>query len=103
MRRLVALLAGALIIASLGCGERASEQSPAAEIPTVDVWTTPVVEERVTAAVVGTGSMAAHKTSNIGPRIDGIIEEIFVRVGDRVEEGAPLFRTPRRRLSNWCR
>ena len=35
----------------------------------------------------------AAKSSNIGPKIEGTIEEIYVRVGDRVKAGDALFRT----------
>lgn len=93
--RRLSLLALSIVSVCSACGsaettpERATTTTPA----TVDVWVLTVDEEEISRPVVGTGSMAAHKTSNIGPRVDGIIEEIFVRVGDRVASGAPLFRT----------
>jgi membrane fusion protein (multidrug efflux system) len=80
----------ALLVA---CGADEAVDSPAPELPTLDVWTVEVTQETIVEPVVGTGSIAPHKTSNIGPRVDGIVEEIFVRVGDRVERGEPLFRT----------
>ncbi|MGD1933960.1 MAG: efflux RND transporter periplasmic adaptor subunit [Candidatus Phaeomarinobacter sp.] len=43
--------------------------------------------------IVGTGTMAPLQSTDLGPRVDGIIEEIFVRVGQRVGKGDPLFRT----------
>jgi RND family efflux transporter MFP subunit len=77
----------------VGCeGGEATELAESAA-PAVDVWVVPVRAETIVEPIIGTGSIAAHKTSNIGPRVDGIIEEIYVRVGDRVEAGAPLFRT----------
>ena len=80
----------ALLVA---CGQSEAVDSPAPEVPALDVWTVEVRQETVVEPVVGTGSIGPHKMSNIGPRVDGIIEEILVRVGDRVEGGAPLFRT----------
>ncbi len=38
-----------------------------------------------------TGTVAAKQTSRIGPMVEGIIEKIFVRVGDRPRKGDPLF------------
>ena len=68
-----------------------AEEAPAGE--GVPVALVEVARREVVEPVVGTGTIAAHKTTNVGPRVDGIIEEIFVRVGDRVEAGDPLFRT----------
>ncbi len=45
--------------------------------------------------IFGSGSISAVQSSDIGPQISGIVEEIFVRVGDRVEQGAPLFQIER--------
>jgi RND family efflux transporter MFP subunit len=53
----------------------------------------PVTREELVEPIVGTGTIAPDKKTDIGPRVDGIIEEIYVSVGDRVEKGAPLFRT----------
>jgi RND family efflux transporter MFP subunit len=52
-----------------------------------------VAKEPVVQEIVGSGTIAAHKTTNIGPRVSGIIDEILVKVGDRVEAGEVLFRT----------
>jgi RND family efflux transporter MFP subunit len=38
------------------------------------------------------GTVAAKQTSRIGPLVEGIVDEIFVRVGDRPRRGDPLFR-----------
>ena len=43
--------------------------------------------------VVATGSIGSKQTSNIGPLVEGVVETIFVNVGDRVAKGDPLFRT----------
>lgn len=69
----------------------APEEAPAGE--GVPVALVEVMQREVVEPILGTGTIAAHKTTDVGPRVDGIIEEIFVRVGDRVEAGDPLFRT----------
>ena len=43
--------------------------------------------------VFASGTIAAKRTSNIGPLVEGVIEEIFVKVGGRVKQGDPLFKT----------
>ncbi len=45
--------------------------------------------------IFASGTVAAKQTSNIGALTAGVIEEIFVKVGDRVTKGQPLFRTRR--------
>ncbi len=89
---LAASLALAAALTLTGCGDETEEaQSEATEA--VAVFAAPVTRAELTEPVTGTGTIAAHKTTQMGPRVDGIIEEIFVRVGDRVKEGDPLFRT----------
>jgi len=57
------------------------------------VQASPVRMEEIVEPILGTGSVVAEKTTEIGPRVDGIIDEIYVKVGDQVESGQPLFRT----------
>jgi RND family efflux transporter MFP subunit len=52
-----------------------------------------VSREAIVEPVHGTGTLAPHKTTDVGPRVSGIVDAIFVAVGDRVEEGDALFRT----------
>lgn len=42
--------------------------------------------------IFATGTVLAEKTTEIVPLVGGVVEEIFVRVGDRVEKGDPLLR-----------
>ncbi len=44
-------------------------------------------------SVTGTGTIGAAQTSNIGVVTPGIVESIFVKVGDRVKKGQSLFQT----------
>lgn len=83
------VIAGALTLA--GCGEEEQAQNAAEEA--IGVFASLVTRQELAEPVTGTGTVAAHKTTVLGPRVDGIIEEIMVRVGDRVTEGQPLFRT----------
>jgi len=39
-----------------------------------------------------TGTILARRTTNITPMVGGLIEEIFVNVGSRVDKGQPLLR-----------
>lgn len=88
--RLFVLLAGLLTV------HCADVQEPGVGEPTsfaIGVRRVAVTESEVAVPIFGTGTIAAHKTTEVGPRVDGIIDEIYVKVGDRVEASAPLFRT----------
>lgn len=83
-----------LLVICVGCGnaDSAPPESPAGENEVKVVFVT-VSSAEIAEPILGTGTIAAAKTTDLGPRVDGIIDEIFVRVGDRVAEGDPLFRT----------
>ena len=89
MRRLALGLAAALA----ACGPGDPAPGPEVKAPAIRVERSPVMRQEMVEPVFGTGTVAAHKTSQIGPRVDGIIEAIEVQVGDRVAEGQLLFRT----------
>jgi RND family efflux transporter MFP subunit len=86
--RAAALLALAFTAA---CGE--AEEAPKAERAAVPVFTTQIEERELVQPITGTGTIAAQKTTDMGPQVDGIIDEVYVRVGDRVKEGDALFKT----------
>lgn len=90
MKQVAALLVSFLVACG---GETDPVAPPTTTTETVQVTAVPVARERIVEEIVGTGTIAAHKTTDIGPRVSGIIDEILVKVGDRVEEGAVLFRT----------
>lgn len=52
-----------------------------------------VVRTQIADPIVGTGSVFAVRTTDVGPSVDGIIDAVFVKVGDVVKKGQPLFRT----------
>ncbi len=87
------LAAAALFLVSCGEDQAAQTGGETAPIAAVSVFSTQVAQEELVKPVTGTGTIAAHKSTDVGPLVDGIIEEVFVRVGDRVAEGDPLFRT----------
>ena len=84
-----------LLLLAAGCGgaetptARASPPEPAPVVLT----SSEVLREAIVEPVLGTGTITADKTTDVGPRVSGIIDTIHVAVGDRVEEGDPLFRT----------
>jgi RND family efflux transporter MFP subunit len=88
-------VASALALACVlwGCREGASSNPDVSASPPLVLEFAAVVEREFREPILGTGTIAPQKTTNIGPRVDGMIEEIFVNVGDRVEAGQPLFRT----------
>ena len=90
MKRVAVLLASCVVACG---GETDPLAPPTGATETVRVEVAAVAREQIVEKIVGTGTIAAHKTTDIGPRVSGIINEIPVKVGDRVEEGAVLFRT----------
>jgi RND family efflux transporter MFP subunit len=89
--RLVGML---LALGLAGCGGDETPLAAASPEPApIPVASTRVVREPIVEPVLGSGTIAAHKTTDVGPRVSGIVDTIHVAVGDRVEEGDPLFRT----------
>ena len=90
MRWLGVVLASALLACE---AEPDVGTAPSETAAPVSVTVSVIAQEAVVQEVVGSGTLAAHKTTNIGPRVSGIIDEILVKVSDRVEVGDVLFRT----------
>ncbi len=82
-----------LSVVGLGCGASDTTDPAPSERPPITIGEVSVKAEHIVVPVFGTGTIAPHKMTDVGPRVDGIIEEIFVKVGDRVEAGDVLFRT----------
>jgi RND family efflux transporter MFP subunit len=91
VRRLLPALA---LLCLAACSE-GTAQAPrvAAQPPAVQARIVRAELQEISEPIIGTGTLEADKQVDIGPRVDGIIQEIFVQVGDRVEAGAKLFRT----------
>ncbi len=74
-----------------GSGKKEAEMVKAPEV--ISVVAVPVTERDLVEPVIGTGTIAAAKTTELGPRVTGIVDKIYVYVGARVKEGDPLFHT----------
>ena len=84
-------LAAFALLAACGDGEKdAKAKKP---VDQVSVFETTVTPKELVEPVIGTGTIAAAKTTTLGPRVTGIIDKIYVLVGARVKEGDPLFHT----------
>lgn len=90
MRRLARITAFAGL--ALACGQ-ADGTVEAASQDAIRLRAVPVRREQLVEPILGTGTIAPEKLTNVGPRVDGIVEEIFVHTGVRVSAGDPLFRT----------
>lgn len=85
------ICAGALLVS--GCSREPAATENSAETSAVAIFTTSVREEAIVEAIQATGEIIADKSTEITPRVDGVIDEIYVRVGDKVSRGYPLFMT----------
>jgi RND family efflux transporter MFP subunit len=81
------------LLALLACNRGQGDGAPAvsAEAKALSVASTTVELEEVVDSVFGTGTIAAQKTTHIGPRVDGIIEEIFVQTRRDRDRMASLY------------
>lgn len=92
------LFAAALTVLALGlaaCGQRteAKEQAKDAAPVAVTVSTVKVTKADVAVPIMATGSLTPSRQTDIGPTVDGIIDEVMVAVGSKVKKGQALFRT----------
>lgn len=81
------LVVGGIALAALGAGAwwvRARSTSP--------VETLVVQIEEVAEEVRGPGVVDARIVAGVGSRVTGIVAEVFVDVGDRLEAGVPVAR-----------
>ena len=95
-RRMRGIGASAMMLGALlgGCSDADDAASAQAAAPEPVVMASAVVSEVIIEQpIVGTGTIAPLQSTDLGPRVDGIVEKIFVRVGQRVSAGDELFRT----------
>lgn len=100
---IVASAVASLTLALSGCddvgGDRVIVQDTGSintntvENPSAPIHLELVRRIQVEKTVFASGTIAAKQTSNIGPLVEGVVEKIFVKVGDRVKRGDPLFQT----------
>jgi len=94
--RIVSLLLASTLVAGLAsCGKKESAADKAApvKVAAVSVTTSKVTSTEVSLPILATGSLTPSRQTDIGPSVDGIIEQVWVNVGSRVKKGEPLFRT----------
>ncbi len=60
-------------------------------LPAIQVTTARIERGTIQARISASGSLMARRESRIGAEVRGRIQEVFVRVGDRVGAGDPLF------------
>lgn len=91
-----AAVAALLLVSLAGCGSQSGDVGKTATASgqgETEVETLVVEQSSLSEPVQGQGTIAAFQRSNIGALVQGPVDRIFVRVGDRVAKGAPLFRT----------
>jgi RND family efflux transporter MFP subunit len=79
-----------------GCSDSSQETAdvpPRVQVTSLRLQTLRPEMREISETIIGTGTIGAVQTSNIGTVTPGIIERVFVIVGDRVEKGQPLFQT----------
>lgn len=92
------LCCGALALS--GCSGEPAATENAFEARAVPIFTTLVRDEAVVEPIAATGEIIADKSTEISPRVDGVIDEIYVHVGDKVRRGDPLFMTRQTEYKN---
>ncbi len=83
----------ALGLASCGQRTEAKDQSKDAAPVAVSVSTVKVAKADIAVPIMATGSLTPSRQTDIGPTVDGIIDEVMVAVGSKVKKGQALFRT----------
>ncbi len=86
------LTAFCLALAACSGGVDGSEAGQDAQSGPRKVQTMVVEPELLAEPVKAFGTIAAKQSSSIGALAEGPVERIFVKVGDRVSRGQPLFR-----------
>lgn len=82
---------GALSLALLaGCGGSEPADAVSAAPPAVPVAVAEVERTELVEPILGTGTIAPHKTTDVGPRVDGIIEETPGHTGPLLKNVALL-------------
>lgn len=89
-------MAGLFLFLLAGCGLQSENQNKSADDSTQaapEVESVIVELSELSQPIQAQGTISAFQRSTIGALVQGPVDKIFVRVGDRVAKGAPLFRT----------
>lgn len=94
-RILSLLIVPALLVGLASCSrkEDAANKASPVKLASVSVTTSKVTKTEISLPILATGSLTPTRQTDIGPSVDGIIEQVWVNVGSRVKKGEPLFRT----------
>ncbi|MEQ1867968.1 MAG: efflux RND transporter periplasmic adaptor subunit, partial [Micropepsaceae bacterium] len=87
------LILTALAAPLASCGKAVEAKKTEAVVEAILVSNAEVAFAEVTTPIVGTGNITPVRLTDIGPSVDGIIDEVMVKVGDVVKKGDALFRT----------
>ena len=90
-KALIALLALLLMTGSLGAQTIREPDAASTGARMLNLQLVPAKRLRVQTTIIGTGTIFAHKSSKIGPLVEGPVDRLRVNVGDRVEKGGALF------------
>jgi len=97
LRPLAFVASAAIAIALASCGGPAdgkeANKDKAPVVEAIAISTTKVAKSDVAVPITASGSLTPTRQTDIGPSVDGIIEEVMVGVGSRVKKGDVLFRT----------
>ncbi len=61
-------------------------------VDSLPIQVTTVRQIEISEPIIATGTMMPHKTTDISPMMSGLVDEVYVQVGDRVKKGQPLLR-----------
>jgi membrane fusion protein (multidrug efflux system) len=91
------LAGSALVLLATACEMDLADLSapvadPSIEVPVADVDTELIRRGSIIQRISAPGSILARREAQIGAEVRGLLAEIFVDEGDRVEQGDPLFR-----------
>jgi RND family efflux transporter MFP subunit len=96
-RPLAFLASAAFAVVLASCGgpadgkEAGKDKAPVVEA--IAISTTKVAKSEVAVPITASGSLTPTRQTDIGPSVDGIIEQVMVDVGSRVKKGDVLFKT----------
>lgn len=95
MRPLAFLVSAAVAVGLSACGGPADskENAKAPVVEAIAMSVTKVAKADVAVPITASGSLTPTRQTDIGPSVDGIIDQVIVNVGDKVKKGDVLFKT----------
>jgi len=95
MRPLAFLASAAIAVGLSACGGPADskENAKAPVVEAIAMSVTKVAKADVAVPITASGSLTPTRQTDIGPSVDGIIDQVIVNVGDKVKKGDVLFKT----------